>query len=148
MSFSVIYPGVALITAVCVQCTLLRFVQHVSFTFQWEVWLPPRWLTQNEHVTRCCSWLAAGRLSGAEPRCDWWPVCRWRAGREMCDTRAKSSNAIPDRNRKNTEMMPGIRWQDATCTKPARLLFLRSHFQKPPQNQWHSLCSPRSRRVP
>ncbi len=116
----------ALITAVCVQCVFSELCSGLFSTcFQWEVWLQPRrWLDQNEHVTRRAgltggrrSWLAAGRLSGAEPRCDWWPVLAAEEKGVNVRHESENSNVIPDGNRNNTMVMSGIRWQDATCMR-------------------------------
>ncbi len=141
--------------AVCVQCVFSELCSGLFSTcFQWEVCLQPRrWLDQM-NVTRRAgltggrhSWLAAGRLSGAEPRCDWWPVL---AAEEQGGNVRRERKLECDswREQKQHKMMSGIRWQDATCMRTGLASILDSHFPKPPQIQWHSLCSPRSLHVP
>ncbi len=67
---------------------------------------------------------------------------------EMCDTRAKTRMWFLTGTETTPRWCLGYADRTPPAWEPAWLVFLDSHFPKPPQIQWHSLCSPRSLHVP
>ncbi len=153
--FSLMNPGVALITAVCVQWTLLRFVQHVSRLLHFPVRAAAMtWSKWTCHQTSGLDGrppLVIGCRPAVRGGASLWlmtSVCRWRAGCEMCDTRAKTGMRFLTGTETTPKWCLGYADRTPPAWELAWLVFLDSHFPKPPQIQWHSLCSPRSRHVP